>query len=133
MKECPSCGYEMTDEIEECPYCGHKFDVPKGLKKKPLFQSSQPIQANGKVSDVPDGPATFALVAGIFSIATSFSSFSIFGALFPIVFGIIAIRLGKKHGNEYQRAKVGSILGLFGIFVSLCCLLLMIIIVLTNK
>ena len=52
MKECPSCGYLVKDELSYCPVCGAKMGVLKPAPKRNVFLEGDIARAEAYASTV---------------------------------------------------------------------------------
>lgn len=116
MIKCRRCGKVFEDDnVEVCDVCGYNF--AEGKKLGEVFDvKSDPEVDETKQTDLFDFPILCFV-------------FGILGLLLPIfVFSILAIKLSKKpaKANLVPFSKIGYIMGIIGLFVSVLFIFLMI-------
>ncbi len=118
---CSECGAELYDDKQFCPSCGSDQSI-KEVVEAPVVVTSQPTSSNGA--------GTAAII--ISGIAANISYFSL--ALFPIfgfmgiasfILGLVATIMGAINIKKSGNAKVGMIIGIVSMVVSIIALLLL--------
>ena len=118
---CSECGAELYEGKDFCPSCGSDQSVKEVIEAPVVVSNNQPSSSNGV--------GTAAII--ISSIAANISYFAL--AIFPIfgfmgiasfILGLVATIMGAINIKKSGNAKVGMIIGIVSMVVSIIALLL---------
>ena len=118
---CIKCGRQIPDDAVFCPACGatQSDQMPQAIAP------NQPAAWKKPVSPEEDALAGSILTWGILGLA--FSATVILGIIFSAIGLSKARRFQETYGPLHHRAKVGRILSLVGLIVSLVMILFWIV------
>lgn len=114
---CIKCGRQIPDDAVFCPACG----ATQGDQMPQAIAPNQPAAWKKPVSPEEDALAGSILTWGILGLA--FSATVILGIIFSAIGLSKARRFRETYGPLHHRAKVGRILSLVGLIVSLVMIL----------